>query len=101
MKMQLRVHGENLMHITVENAWCCLCNTYLPEGTTYMYIRSWGPPSLLHNGYQVFPGGKATGAWRLPPTLSSPEIKEGVELYIYSPSGPSLPFTLHVHSLSQ
>jgi len=20
--------------------------------------RSWGPPSLLYNGYQVFPGGK-------------------------------------------
>ena len=26
--------------------------------------RPWGPPSLLYNGYHVFPGGKATGAWR-------------------------------------
>ena len=26
--------------------------------------RPWGPPSLLYNGYRVFPGGKATGAWR-------------------------------------
>jgi len=26
--------------------------------------RSWGPPSLLHNGYRVFAGGKAVGAWR-------------------------------------
>jgi hypothetical protein len=26
--------------------------------------RPWGPPSLLHNGYRVFPGGKAAGAWR-------------------------------------
>ena len=25
--------------------------------------RPWGPPSLLHNGYRVFPGGKAAGAW--------------------------------------
>ena len=25
--------------------------------------RSWGLPSLLHNGYRVFPEGKATGAW--------------------------------------
>jgi hypothetical protein len=25
--------------------------------------RSWGPPSLLYNGYRVFPGGKAAGAW--------------------------------------
>jgi hypothetical protein len=24
----------------------------------------WGPPSLLYNGYRVFPGGKAAGAWR-------------------------------------
>ena len=23
-----------------------------------------GPPSLLYNGYRVFPGGKAAGAWR-------------------------------------
>jgi hypothetical protein len=26
--------------------------------------RPWGPPSLRHNGYRVFPGGKAAGAWR-------------------------------------
>ena len=24
--------------------------------------------SLVHNGYRVFPGGKAAGAWRWPPT---------------------------------
>ena len=24
--------------------------------------RPWGPPSLLYNGYRVFPGGKAAGA---------------------------------------
>ena len=28
----------------------------------------WGPPSLLYNGYQVFSGGKAAGAWCWPPT---------------------------------
>jgi hypothetical protein len=26
--------------------------------------RPWGPPSLLYNGYRVFSGGKAAGAWR-------------------------------------
>jgi hypothetical protein len=26
--------------------------------------RPWGPPSLLYNGYRVFPGGKAAGTWR-------------------------------------
>jgi hypothetical protein len=26
--------------------------------------RPWGSPSVLYDGYQVFPGGKAVGAWR-------------------------------------
>jgi hypothetical protein len=25
--------------------------------------RPWGPPSLLYNGYRIFPGGKAEGVW--------------------------------------
>jgi len=25
--------------------------------------RPWGPPSLLYNGYRVFPRGKAAGVW--------------------------------------
>ena len=35
--------------------------------------------------------GKAAGAWLWPPTTSSAEVKERVELYLYSPSGPSWP----------
>jgi len=38
-----------------------------------------------------FPGGKAAGAWRWPPTPSSVEVKEWVGLYIHSPSGTSWP----------
>jgi hypothetical protein len=26
--------------------------------------RPWDPPSLLYNGYRIFPGGKAAEAWR-------------------------------------
>jgi hypothetical protein len=25
--------------------------------------RPWGPPSLLYNGYRVFPKGKEAGVW--------------------------------------
>jgi hypothetical protein len=30
--------------------------------------QPWGPPSLLYNGYRVFPGGKAARVWCWPPT---------------------------------
>jgi hypothetical protein len=51
----------------------------------------WGPSSLLYNGYQVFPRVKWPGrdVDHLPP--SHAEVKERVELYLYSPSGPPLP----------
>jgi hypothetical protein len=58
-----------------------------------------GPPSLLYNGYRVFSGGKAAGAWHWPSTPYSAEVKERVEFYLYSPTGPSLPvlgWTLHL-----
>jgi len=46
----------------------------------------WGPPSLLYNGYRVFPGGKVRpGRDADPSPPSSAEAKNRVELYLYSP----------------
>jgi hypothetical protein len=50
--------------------------------------RPWGPPSLLYNGYRVFPEGKLRPGRDADPTPpSSTEVKNRVELYLYSPEG--------------
>ena len=50
--------------------------------------RPWGPPSLLYNGYRVFPGGKeGPGRDADPSPLSSAVGHEIVKLYLYSPYG--------------
>ena len=53
--------------------------------------RPWGLPSFLYNGYRVFPGGKAAGAWCWPPTPSQCRGHERVDLCLYSPPGPQWP----------
>jgi hypothetical protein len=48
--------------------------------------QPWGPPSLLYNGYRVFPGGKVRPGRDADLSLpSSAEVKNRVELYFYSP----------------
>ena len=48
--------------------------------------RPWGPPSLLYNGYPVFPWGKVRpGRDADPSSPSNAEVKNRVELYLYSP----------------
>jgi hypothetical protein len=52
--------------------------------------RPWGPHSLLYSGYWVsFLEVKRPGRGANHPPTSSAEVKERVELYLYSPSGTS------------
>jgi hypothetical protein len=57
--------------------------------------RPWGPPSLLYIGNRFLSGGgggeKQEGRAHAPQSQPSAEVKERVELYIYSPSGLSWP----------
>ena len=51
--------------------------------------RPLGPPSLVYNGYRVFPGGKERPGRDADPSPSSSAVgHEKVELYLYSPYGP-------------
>jgi hypothetical protein len=47
--------GYGLHGLGIKSRWQRVFRTH-PD-------RPWGPPSLLYDGYRVFPGGKATGAW--------------------------------------
>jgi len=65
-----------------------------PSGSEIFHTRpdrSWDPLSLPYNGYRVFPGGKAAWASFHHPPPSGVDVKEGVELYLYSQFGSSWP----------
>ena len=50
--------------------------------------RPWGPPNLLYEGYPAsFSGVKRPGCGVDLPPPSSAEVKEEIEVYLYSPSG--------------
>jgi hypothetical protein len=53
--------------------------------------RPWGPPSILSMGTGSFPGVQQPGRGVDHPPPFRAEVKESVELYVYSPPGPSWP----------
>ena len=78
-----RRHGSNLIQLLFRAhvGWDTSVGIATRYGLDILWIKSqwgeifctcpaqpWGTPSLLYNGYQVFPGGKAAGARRWPPT---------------------------------
>ena len=61
-------------------------------GEEHLFRQALGPPSLLYNDYRFsFKGVKRLGRGIYHPPESSVEIKERVELYLFSASGPSWP----------
>jgi len=55
----------------------------------HLSVPALGPTqSLKHWVQSLFAAGKSAGAW-CRPTPSSAEVKERIQLYVYSPSGPS------------
>jgi len=60
--------------------------------------RPCGPPSPTYTiGTGSFTGAKAAGAWRWPPTSFSSEAEGRVDLYLYSPTGPSWPLFISLY----
>jgi hypothetical protein len=57
--------------------------------------RPWGHPASYSMGTGSFPRLKRPGRGVDHSPLSRTEVKERVELYLYSPSGPLLRWTLH------
>ena len=66
-----------------------------PAGDNILHARPdwpWSPPSLLYNGFWgSFSEEKQPGGGIEDPPPSSTEVKERVELYLYSTSEPSWP----------
>jgi hypothetical protein len=56
----------------------------------HLPVRPWGPPSLLYYRYRVsFSEVELSGRGVDHTPRSNAEVKESVELYVCSPSGPS------------
>jgi hypothetical protein len=78
---------------SVGTATCYGLGGQIPVGARFFATiqTGHGPPSLLYNGYQVFPGVKQLRRVVDHPPPSSAEVNEIVELYLYCLFGPLWP----------
>jgi len=87
--------GAWIPHDMINVYWTCGYNKKNSSGGEIFRTcpdRPWSPPSLLYNGYRVFPGCKVQpGRDADPSPPSSVEVKNRVELYLSSLKGPSWP----------
>ena len=84
--------GDSVLGITT--GYCRRSGDRIPVEAKFFRTRPdrpWGPPSLLYDGYRVFPRIKRPGRGVNHPHLSRVQVKERVEVYCYAPSGPSWP----------
>jgi len=56
-----------------------------------VHTGPWAHPAFYVTGTRSFPGEKQLGHGIDHPSPSSAKVKERVELYVYSTTGPSLP----------
>ena len=93
------IKGADLPTVLGPHSSVGIVTCYGLDGTGTEYWRGeifpyrpdwpWNPPSFLYVGPCSFPGVKRPGNGPDHPLPCSAEVKERVELYIYSPSGPS------------
>jgi len=79
-----------------DSLWAGRSGDWIPVGARFSAPVQTVPGAhgLLYNGYLVsFPGVKWLGRGVDHPPPSSAKVKERVELYLYSPSGPLWPVT--------
>jgi hypothetical protein len=89
-----------LFFLATEEFWIDIVTVLLGWGSSFGIAIRYGQydPRIEFRGgggrvsapAHTGPGAnKEAGAWRSPPTPSNAEVKERVELYLHSPSGPS------------
>jgi len=63
--------------------------------------RPWGSPTFLYSRYfSIFLGFRGPGSDVDNPHISSADVRERVQISVYSPSGPSLPDLLELYPLT-